>query len=105
MRKTVMLLYKGDKYYQQFIGRYFKRITERECDYVSVKILGFHDRKFQVEYCYLTLGNGLIEFTEMSYSMVDADNFVESTEHDHKTIKYLIEEPKPVFPFNSMNCI
>lgn len=88
-------LYKSDEYYLQYVGKYFKRITKTECDHVAIKILDFKDNEFLVEYCYLTLGNAIVEITRMTCSMVDANNFTEISKEEYEAVYYLSVYKKP----------
>ena len=83
---------KGNKNYENYIGRYFKRKTNFE--HIVFKILGFDGRYFRAENYYLTLGSSTKEINcRYQVSFLDDDNFEEITEEEFLSVVSLCDRP------------
>jgi len=83
---------KNNKYYEDYIGRHFKRKTDD--GHVVFKILGYDGKYFRAEHYYLTLGSSTKEINcRYQVSFLEADNFEEITEKEFSTIVSLCDRP------------
>ena len=82
--------YKSDKYYREFIGRYFRTKTDKSCASVfMIESFDQNTRMFKVDHYYATLGNCKYESLKMYYCFVDSDNYEETSEYEYKAMQYL----------------
>lgn len=81
--------YKGDAYYKQFVGRYFKMdMPEGSC--WCVKIIDFQNKTFVVEECSGCLGSGIVRKSTRTYCFVDQDNYKEISNREYGAVHFLI---------------
>lgn len=81
--------YKGDTYYTQFIGKYFKMdLPEGNCS--CVKIIDFQNRTFIVEECSACLGSGIVRKSTRTYCFVDQNNYKEISSREYGAVHFLI---------------
>lgn len=85
--------YKGDNYYKSFIGKCFE-MSLTGTGHSAVKVLRFENREFIVEECYLDFGIGKITNGIRKYCFVNSKNYVEISENNYNSIRYLAKHTR-----------
>lgn len=85
--------YMGDSFYTQFVGRCYKR-KNYSPDYRSFEVLDFENKKFKVKECYVSMGVGIVQFSEMAHSFVQTDYFEEIPKREFESACWLVNNGK-----------
>ena len=63
-------------------------------DYRSFEVLDFENKKFKVKECYVSMGVGIVQFSEMAYSFVQTDYFEEIPKREFESTCWLVNNGK-----------